>query len=149
MKDGEVSVLGGLSLVNDQNSVSGIPGITNIPILGYLFGTRSKFHENDDIMIALIPHIVRAPDLTVIGEDGVVAGTERVIKVRRRPAEGSPAGSTPNSPASPNPLPPAAAPPSTPTPNPPSQTPPSGNPAALPPPPPRVPPHTAPGQPRP
>jgi general secretion pathway protein D len=148
MKDGEVSVLGGLSLVNDQNSISGIPGITNIPVLGYLFGTRSKFHENDDILIALIPHIVRAPDLTVIGEDGVVAGTERVIRVRRRP-EGSPAGSTPNSPAQPNPLPPAAAPPSTPTPNPPSQTSPSGNPAALPPPPPRVPPNTAAGQPHP
>ena len=69
--------------MNDQNSVSGIPGVTNIPILGYLFGTRTKTHENDDILIALIPHIVRAPDLSVISEDEVVAGTERVIKVMR------------------------------------------------------------------
>ena len=146
MKDGEVSVLGGLSLANDQNTVSGIPGVTNIPVLGYLFGTRTKMHENDDILIALIPHIVRAPDLSVLGEDGVVAGTERVIKVRRRP-EGSPAGSIENPPAPPSALPPAPAPPLSPTPNPPSQTPPSGNPAASPSPPARVSPNAAPRQP--
>ncbi|MGI8960159.1 MAG: hypothetical protein ACR2IV_10440 [Bryobacteraceae bacterium] len=113
MKDGEVSVLGGLSLINDQNTISGIPGITNIPVLGYLFGTKTKMHENDDILIALIPHIVRAPDLSVIGEDGVVAGTERVIKVVRRP-EASSAGSTATPGGSSSQLPAGGAPPSAP-----------------------------------
>jgi general secretion pathway protein D len=109
MKDGEVSVLGGLSLVNDQNAVAGIPGVTNLPVLGYLFGTRKKSHENDDILIALIPHIVRAPDLTVIGEHGVVAGTERVIKVLRRP-ETTSSGSSVTPPAASSPVAPAPAP---------------------------------------
>src|ERR1700761_9356255 len=40
MKDGEVSVLGGLYDDEHDNSVSGIPGVTNIPVLGYLFGTK-------------------------------------------------------------------------------------------------------------
>jgi len=115
MKDGEVSVLGGLSLTNDQNSISGIPGVANIPVLGYLFGTRVKSHENDDILIALIPHIVRAPDLGVLAEDEVVAGTERVIKVIRRP-ETAPEATTPVTQPAPVPVPPA--PPLTPTPNP-------------------------------
>ncbi len=125
MKDGEVSVLGGLSLDNNQNSASGIPGITNIPVLGYLFGTRTKSHENDDILIALIPHIVRAPDLSVISEHGVVAGTERVIKVMRRPESGpaAPAGLTSPSPGT---VPAAPPQPITPTPNPPTPRPPAG-----------------------
>jgi general secretion pathway protein D len=113
MKDGEVSVLGGLSLINDQNTISGIPGVTNIPVLGYLFGTKTKAHENDDILIALTPHIVRAPDLSVIGQTGVAAGTERVIRVKRTPENRS-TGSTsaPISPSSPGPF--TAAPPLTP-----------------------------------
>jgi general secretion pathway protein D len=106
-------VLGGLSLINDQNTISGIPGVTNIPVLGYLFGTKTKAHENDDILIALTPHIVRAPDLSVIGQTGVAAGTERVIRVKRTPENRS-TGSTsaPISPSSPGPF--TAAPPLTP-----------------------------------
>jgi general secretion pathway protein D len=145
MKDGEVSVLGGLSLVNDQNSVSGIPGVTNIPVLGYFFGTKTKSHENDDILIALTPHIVRAPDLSVIGEHGVVAGTERVIKVLRRP-EGTSSGSS-AAPATPvSPAPPAPATPLAPTPNTPAQTSPRTDAAPSPVPPPRIPANSAPGR---
>jgi general secretion pathway protein D len=146
MKDGEVSVLGGLSLVNDQNSVSGIPGITNIPVLGYLFGSRTKFHENDDILIALIPHIVRAPDLSVMGEHGVVAGTERVIKVLRRP-EGTSSGSIAAPGTQVSPIPHAAVTPLTPTPNAPSQTSPRNNAAPSTVPTPRAPATSTPGQP--
>jgi general secretion pathway protein D len=146
MKDGEVSVLGGLSLVNDQNSVSGIPGVTNIPVLGYFFGTKTKSHENDDILIALTPHIVRAPDLSVIGENGVLAGTERVIKVVRRPEANSNGSSA--APAAPSsPVPPAPATPLTPTPNAPSQTPPRSNAAPATIPTPRTPANTSQGQP--
>ena len=42
MKDGEVSILGGLSDRERTRAYSGVPGFTNLPLLGYLFGTRTR-----------------------------------------------------------------------------------------------------------
>jgi general secretion pathway protein D len=96
MRDGEASLLGGLSQGSDTSSVAGIPGMANLPVLGYLFGTRSKDRERDDIVIALVPHIVRAPTAN-IADEGILAGTERVVKVERRaePVTAAPAPALP------------------------------------------------------
>jgi len=86
MTDGEASLLGGLTSDSDAKSVAGIPGIANLPVLGYLFGTRTNDREKDDIVIALVPHIIRAPILNN-GDEGILAGTERVVKVDRKVPE--------------------------------------------------------------
>jgi general secretion pathway protein D len=85
MKDGEASLLGGLTSDSNTQGIAGIPGLANMPGLGYLFGTRSKDREKDDIIVALIPRIVRAPSIIDASNEGVLAGTERVIRVSRRP----------------------------------------------------------------
>ena len=84
MKDGEYSLLGGLSSDSDQQSVSGLPGFSAVPVLGYLFGTRTKDREKDDILIALVPHIIRAQPLDDQLADGVLAGTEKMVRVERK-----------------------------------------------------------------
>ena len=86
MVDGEASLLGGVTEDSDTVAIAGIPGIANVPILGYLFGTRSKDREKDDIVIALIPHIIRAPVVSV-GDEGILAGTESIVKVDRKSPE--------------------------------------------------------------
>ncbi len=85
MKDGEVSILGGLS--DKENSLvnTGFPGLTNIPLLGYLFGQKNKTNTDNEILIVLIPHIIRGPDTSGIGDTAVLAGTERQVRVERRP----------------------------------------------------------------
>lgn len=83
MKDGEVSILGGLSEHDRSNSLSGVPGAANIPLLGYLFGTRTRENIDNEVLIAIIPHIIRAPDLGDLANQGVYAGTERVPRVGR------------------------------------------------------------------
>ena len=108
MKDGEASLLGGLSSDSDSQSIAGIPGIANLPVLGYLFGTHTKDREKDDIVIALIPHIVRAPSVN-LADEGILAGTERVVRVERRSPDQA-AGVTLPSPA-PTPGPVSAPPP--------------------------------------
>jgi general secretion pathway protein D len=115
MKDGEVSILGGLSDKEQQNVLSGLPGFTNIPVLGYLFGSKQKTITDNQVLIVLIPHIVRAPDITHMADTGVFAGTERVTRVERHPdgtpspnnpPPTSPLGTVPNVPAQPlTPLP--------------------------------------------
>jgi general secretion pathway protein D len=91
MKDGEVSILGGLSDKELSTVLSGVPGFANIPLLGYAFGNKQRTSTDNQILLALIPHILRAPDMTHIADKGVLAGSERVTRVERKP-EGTPVG---------------------------------------------------------
>ncbi len=91
MKDGEVSLLGGLTSNSNSLSIAGIPGVANIPLLGYLFGTRSRDRETDDIIVALVPHIIRAPEFSDDASNGVYAGTEQVQRVERHADGAAPA----------------------------------------------------------
>ncbi len=84
MRDGEYTLLGGLSQDSTSLSVSGLPGVSNIPVLGYLFGTKMKNIAKDDILIALVPHIIRAQAVDDQLAEGVLAGTERMVRVERR-----------------------------------------------------------------
>ena len=133
MKDGEASLLGGLSDLEDNNTLSGFPGLTNIPALGYLFGSKTKNKSDDEILIALIPHIVRAPDLTALGQPGVLAGTEQVTRVERKRDGAAAPTSSSSSAVEPTTAPEAPAPPYTPTPNPPTTPAPVANPYTGPP----------------
>ena len=130
MKDGEVSILGGLSDRERTRAYSGVPGFTNLPLLGYLFGTRTRTDVDQEVLIAIIPHIVRAPDLSDQANQGVYAGTDTVPRVERGaqpvqvslpPVTGAPPV-LPNAPRGAAPTPPATrAPlPSAPLPNPPT-----------------------------
>lgn len=87
MKDGEVSLLGGLSDLEQSNTLSGFPGLTNVPLLSYIFGSKQNTNTNNEILIALVPHIVRSSnsELTIAAEKGIYAGTDRVVKVNRAP----------------------------------------------------------------
>jgi general secretion pathway protein D len=86
LKDGEVSLLGGLMKDQDTSVIGGIPGLVNIPILGkYLFGNVSKDHAKEQLMIALIPHIVRRPDITGLDLKGIAAGTDQTVKLSYAP----------------------------------------------------------------
>jgi general secretion pathway protein D len=97
LKDGEVSLLGGLTQGQDISTVGGIPGLVNIPILGkYLFGSVYKDDSKEQLMIALIPHIVRRPEITALDLEQVAAGTDQTVKLNyaRRVEQPAPAPAT-------------------------------------------------------
>jgi general secretion pathway protein D len=97
LKDGEVSLIGGLMQDQDTNVIGGIPGLVNIPILGkYLFGNVSKDHSREQLMIALIPHIVRKPDITGLDMKEVAAGTDQDVKVTFGPRPEETTAASPN-----------------------------------------------------
>ena len=101
MRDGEYSLLGGLSSDSDSNSIAGLPGLSNIPALGYLFGTRTKDREKDDILIALVPHIIRAQAVDDQEGEGVLAGTERMVRVEHKQQPAAAPAPPPVAPATP------------------------------------------------
>ncbi len=86
VRDGEVTLLGGLMQTQDSNTTTGIPGLVNIPILGkYLFGSNAKDKSRSELLVAIIPHIVRKPDIDGLDLRGIAAGQDQELRLRRAP----------------------------------------------------------------
>ena len=84
----------------DTSVIGGIPGLVNIPILGkYLFGNVSKDHSKEQLMIALIPHIVRKPEITGLDMKEIAAGTDATVKLNFAPRVEEPAAPAATTPA--------------------------------------------------
>ena len=145
MRDGEVNLLGGLIQQQEDKTVTGIPGLSSIPLLRRLFSGESIDHSRSELMIALIPHIVRRPEITVDNLREISVGNATTIHLNYGPRAAetpsrtpAPAAATPAAPAGPVGAPPVTAPPAT---APPATAPPATAPPAT------APPATAPAAP--
>ena len=85
LREGEVNLIGGIIQRTDTKSKTGIPGLANIPLLGRLFSGESLQNNRNELVIALIPHIVRGPDITESNLKSVAAGNATQIKVGYAP----------------------------------------------------------------
>ncbi|MBI4906698.1 MAG: type II and III secretion system protein [Acidobacteria bacterium] len=81
LREGEVSLLGGLQGLTDSKTTGGIPGVSQIPILRRLFSNESTNRTETELVIFLVPHIVRGPDLTPTNTRGIAAGTDTNVKL--------------------------------------------------------------------
>ena len=115
LKEGEVSILGGLIQRTDQKTLNGWPGLAKIPVLRYLFSSDSIDHQEDEVLIVLVPHIVRLPDWTKANLRGLLSGTDQNIQVKRESEVRVPTQepARPPAPAAVTPTGAAAAPPAT------------------------------------
>jgi general secretion pathway protein D len=126
LKEGEVNLLGGLLDKEVDKSISGWPYIGEVPILKYLFSSISKTKIDDEIVILMIPHVVRAASLTPLNLEQIDTGTGSAVEIRRKPATDDGAPKDGAAPASaPAAAAPAAAAPNTVSPNA-ATTPPAG-----------------------
>ena len=55
--NGGTLVIGGLMEDEDDYTQSGLPGLSRLPILGYLFGTREKTDQRRELVVLLTPHV--------------------------------------------------------------------------------------------
>ncbi len=85
VKQGEVTLLGGLTTLNNSRTIVGIPGLASIPGLRWLFSTEGKEDNRSELLIALIPRIVRSADISDVNMRGVSAGNDQVVKVSFAP----------------------------------------------------------------
>ena len=81
-------MLAGLIRDDERQSLDGIPGLSDLPLVGRLFAHTHEDDEQTDIILTLTPHIVRVLDLTEadlrpfrVGRDSLapteLAGTDR------------------------------------------------------------------------
>jgi general secretion pathway protein D len=64
LRDGETNLLAGLIRDDERRSLEGIPGLSDLPIVGRIFGHTQKSTQQTDIILTLTPHIIRVLDLT-------------------------------------------------------------------------------------
>jgi general secretion pathway protein D len=110
LRDGETNMLAGLIRDDEQRVFEGIPGLSDIPGLGHLFGHTQNQTTQTDIILTLTPHIVRVLDLDAadlaafrVGRDsGNAAAALPVLDQRVAPEQ------QPASPAAPGVVPPPA-----------------------------------------
>jgi general secretion pathway protein D len=88
LREGEASVLTGILNQQDIQSWTGIPGLSSIPILKYLFGSKDHQITDDEIVFLLIPHVVRSPELTATNLRPIDTGAGQQIELRRTSTEG-------------------------------------------------------------
>ncbi len=79
LKDGETNFLAGLIRSDETNSESGVPGLSEIPLLGRLFSRKSSQNQRTDIMLTLTPHIIRRANITEEDLTPIWVGTESNI----------------------------------------------------------------------
>ena len=83
LREGEVNIIGGILEDTQTKNLAGIPGLANIPLFRYLFSSEQKENNSNEIVFILIPHIVRAQDITASNLKAVDVGTANVIQLRR------------------------------------------------------------------
>ncbi|MEW6714121.1 MAG: secretin N-terminal domain-containing protein [Nitrospirota bacterium] len=58
-QDGQTIVIGGLISEATSKTGEGIPFLSKIPVLGYLFGSTKNTHAKTELIILLTPHVIR------------------------------------------------------------------------------------------
>ena len=64
LQDGETNLLAGLIRDDERDVLEGIPGLSDIPLVGRLFAHTRRQTQETDIVLTLTPRIIRALDLS-------------------------------------------------------------------------------------
>ncbi|PYV78447.1 MAG: type II and III secretion system protein [Acidobacteria bacterium] len=83
LREGEANLMGGMLEDLQSKSLTGIPGLAQIPILKYFFGQTATEHSQTETVFVLIPHIVRRQVLTALNEQAIDVGTASALGLRR------------------------------------------------------------------
>ncbi len=82
LKDGETNFLAGLIRTDERSNDSGVPGLSEIPLIGRLFGDKRNENERTDVVLTLTPHIIRNAQITEEDLQPIWVGTEANITFR-------------------------------------------------------------------
>jgi len=92
LREGEANILGGIQERQIQDNWSGIPGLSSIPVLRYLFGAKDHIINDDEIVFMVVPHVVRSQELTQANLRTIDTGAGMSIDLRRVAAQSTSGG---------------------------------------------------------
>lgn len=82
LQDGETNFLAGLIRTDETNTDQGIPGLSEIPVLGRLFSNKRNEGQRTDVILTMTPHIIRNAEITAEDLEPIWVGTEANITFR-------------------------------------------------------------------
>ncbi|MCP4106723.1 MAG: type IV pilus secretin PilQ [Desulfobacteraceae bacterium] len=59
VNDGDTIVIGGIVRESNTVSISGLPGLSKIPVIGWLFGSKKSTNSRQELLIFITPKIVQ------------------------------------------------------------------------------------------
>ncbi|MFZ0691560.1 MAG: cohesin domain-containing protein, partial [Acidobacteriaceae bacterium] len=83
LRDGEANLLGGILQHQTTFTVSGYPGLAQLPLIKYLFSTQQKEVTDDEVVFLMIPHVVRAEEVDPENVQQIDTGTTNNIELRQ------------------------------------------------------------------
>ncbi len=89
LREGEMNLIGGLVQQTETRTYSGIPLLMQIPYLGRLFSNESITRNESELMIALVPHIIRSQEILPVNLRGIAAGADQTVRLIRSAPEGA------------------------------------------------------------
>jgi general secretion pathway protein D len=63
LRDGETNLLAGLIRDNERTVLKGLPGLSDVPVLGRIFSSNERETQQTDVIVMLTPRIIRVLDL--------------------------------------------------------------------------------------
>ncbi|MBV8200216.1 MAG: hypothetical protein JOZ15_06300 [Acidobacteria bacterium] len=82
LQDGETNLLAGLIRTDDSKNDQGIPGLSDLPIIGRLFSDKAHTSAHTDVILTLTPHIIRNAEITEADLLPIWVGTEANVSFR-------------------------------------------------------------------
>lgn len=61
--DNQTIVLGGLLREVDTQTITKLPGLADIPVIGKIFRNRERTHERDEVVFLITPHVIYPGDV--------------------------------------------------------------------------------------
>lgn len=74
LKEGEVNLLGGLIQTTITHGTSGVPFLSEIPLLKYAFSTEHTDRTETEVLVMLTPRVIRLPESSLAASKGVMVG---------------------------------------------------------------------------
>lgn len=75
-QNGETQVLAGLIKDSETDETTGLPGLSDIPVLGKFFGSNDASHERTEVVLLITPNIERNIDLPGTHINTIEMGSE-------------------------------------------------------------------------
>lgn len=83
LKDGENQILAGLIQDTDRKSVTKVPLLGDLPLLGHLFRSDSVDKAKTEIVLSITPHLIRGNQIRTADDNRFDAGTASSVRGRR------------------------------------------------------------------
>ena len=82
LREGEATILAGILQKQDLVNMTGIPGLAELPLLRYVFGSKSHEVIDDEIVFVLIPHVVRGQEISPLNLRRIDSGAGQTTQLR-------------------------------------------------------------------